>query len=502
MKQKKYIAIDLKSYYSSVECVDRGLDPLTTNLVVADSSRTEKTICLAVSPSLKALGISGRPRLFEVIARVNQVNRERLYRNGGQQFVGKSSFSEELQTNPQLAVDFIIATPRMARYMQFSTEIYKIYRKYVAPQDIHVYSIDEVFIDATNYLDFYKLNAHELALMIIRNVLKNIGITATAGIGTNLYLAKIAMDIIAKKIPADKDGVRIAELDEQSYRESLWDHTPITDFWRVGKGYAQKLEKYQLNTMGDIALCSMGGKKYFYNADLLYKLFGVNAELLIDHAWGYEPCTIDDIKNYVPENRCICSGQVLDCPYSNVKGKLIVREMADLLALNLVSKGLVTNQITLTIGYDIDNLTSPSLAASYQGEIKIDRYGRKLPKHAHGTTHLMGYTASTNEIVDKTMELYSRITNPELMIRRVSITANNVLKKENAMGYAVEELNLFAHAEEAEKKEQELAKEKRLQETLLEIQGRYGKNSILKGMNYEEGAKTIERNSSIGGHKA
>lgn len=498
-KNRIYIAIDLKSYYSSVECVDRGYNPLTTNLVVADESRTEKTICLAVSPSLKALGISGRPRLFEVVAKVRQVNNQRLARLAKKEFTGKSVFSKELEEHPDWALDYVVATPRMARYMKMSAEIFRIYSKYIAPDDLHIYSVDEVFIDATNYLQKYKMTAHELALTIIRDILATTGITATAGIGTNMYLCKVAMDIIAKHVPADKDGVRIAGLDEQSYRQLLWTHTPITDFWRVGKGYARRLERYQLFTMGDIAKCSLGKNNEFYNAKLLFRLFGVNAELLIDHAWGYEPCTIEDIKSYEPDNNCLCSGQVLDAPYSYDKGRLIVREMADLLILDLVAKRLVTNQISLTVGYDIENLADPD--NTYQGEIKVDHYGRRVPKHAHGTVHLCGYTSSTEEIIAKTMELYTRIMNPKLLIRRLSIVANNVLR-EDRVHQQVEQLDLFADLEKSTQQKRNEEKEKRLQQAILDIQRRYGKNGILKGMNLEEGAKTIERNSSIGGHKA
>lgn len=499
-EKKVYIAIDLKSYYSSVECIDRGYNPLTTNLVVADESRTEKTICLAVSPSLKALGIPGRPRLFEVVAKVRQANNQRLAKLGQKEFAGKSVFSQELEAHPDWAIDYVVATPRMARYMKMSTEIYRIYTKYVSSQDLHIYSVDEVFIDATYYLHKYKMTAHELALTIIRDILKATGITATVGIGTNMYLCKVAMDIIAKHVPADKDGVRIAELDEQSYRQLLWKHEPITDFWRVGRGYARKLAQYQLFTMGDIAKCSVGGPKEFYNANLLFRLFGVNAELLIDHAWGYEPCTIEDIQSYEPDNHSLCSGQVLDAPYSYNKGRLIVREMADLLILDLVAKRLVANQITLTVGYDIENLADPH--NNYQGEIKMDHYGRKVPKHAHGTVHLSGYTSSTEEIIAKTMELYTRIMNPKLLIRRVSIVANNVLRKEKAPKCYVEQLDLFADLEKNVEQKHKQEKEKRLQQAILSIQSRYGKNGILKGMNLEDGAKTIERNGSIGGHKA
>lgn len=502
MENRIYIAIDLKSYYSSVECVDKNYDPLKTNLVVADESRTDKTICLAVSPSLKAYGIPGRPRLFEVKAKINGANRDRLLKSGKKEFTGKSFLADELNSNPELEIDFVIATPRMARYMEMSTNIYKVYLKYIAPEDIHIYSIDEVFIDATNYLNTYKMTAHELALTMIRDVLKTTGITATAGIGTNLYLAKIAMDIIAKHVPANKDGVRIAELDEKSYRQTLWNHRPLTDFWRVGKGYAQKLEMHHMYTMGDVARCSIGTKQDYHNADLLFNLFGVNAELLIDHAWGYEPCLISEIKEYVPENRSICSGQVLDAPYPYDKGRLIVKEMADLLALDLVSKKLVTDQITLTVGYDIDNLIIEEIAEKYHGEITIDRYGRKVPKHAHGTIHLDEYSSSSKEIIAKTKELYGRIMNPDLLIRRVTLEVNNVISESQKPKVQYEEIDIFADFEEQEKQDRNREKEKNLQQAMLKIQRKFGKNGILKGMNLEEGAKTRERNQSIGGHKA
>lgn len=501
MKNHVYIAIDLKSYYASVECVDRGLDPLTTNLVVADQSRTSKTICLAVSPALKALGVSGRPRLFEVETKISLLNNVRLASLGKNEFSGKSYSSLKLEADPNLKIDYIVAVPRMARYLKLSSEIYKIYLKYVAPEDMHVYSIDEIFIDVTDYLQLYGVSAHELALTIIQDVLATTGITATAGIGTNLYLCKVAMDIIAKHMPADKNGVRIASLDEFSYRRLLWSHTPITDFWRIGSGYAKRLEKYQLFTMGDIARCSLGSKQDFYNADLLYKLFGVNAEFLIDHAWGYEPCTIENIKNYVPKNNCLCFGQVLDVPYTYEKGMLIVKEMVDLLLLDLTAKKLVTNQLTLTVGYDIENLKDPYRAVNYTGEVHIDHYGRRVPKHAHGTIYLEGYFSSAKATRVKIMELYVRILDPKLLIRRVSIAANNVISEYKA-ACRIEEIDLFADLEKETKRELDQQKERRLQQTLVELQKRYGRNIVLKGMNLEEGAKTIERNGIIGGHKA
>lgn len=422
-----YIAMDLKSFYASVECVDRGLDPLNTNLVVADASRTQKTICLAVSPSLKSYGIPGRARLFEVISKVREVNAMRKVRSPGGRFLGKSTFADELQRHPELEVGFVTATPRMARYLEYSTQIYNIYLKYIAPEDIHVYSIDEVFMDVTAYLNTYGMTARELAMTMIRDVLKTTGITATAGIGTNMYLCKIAMDIVAKHIKPDKDGVRIAELDEMSYRRKLWNHRPLTDFWRVGKGYEKKLEEHGLFSMGDVARCSIGKPNEFHNEELLYKMFGINAELLIDHAWGYEPCTMEQVKAYKPETNSVCSGQVLHCPYDFDKAKLVVKEMTDLMTLDLVDKRLVTDQIVLTVGYDIENLTDPDRYRKYKGSVTIDRYGRKVPKHAHGTTNLKRQTSSTMLITDAVMELYDRIVDKNLLIRRINITANKLV---------------------------------------------------------------------------
>ena len=498
-----FIAIDLKSFYASVECRERNLDPLTTNLVVADSSRTEKTICLAVSPSMKKYKIPGRARLFEVVQRVKEVNDYRKQRADKGRFLGESFDENELQRDSSLAVGYITAPPRMALYMEYSTRIYNIYLKYIAPGDIHVYSIDEVFMDVTSYLKVYKMTPEELAMTIILDVLKETGITATAGIGTNLYLCKVAMDIVAKHISADENGVRIAQLDEMTYRKKLWTHEPITDFWRVGHGYAKKLSQYGMKTMGDVARCSVGKDGDFYNEELLYKLFGVNAELLIDHAWGYEPCTMADIKAYKPESNSIGSGQVLQCPYDFNKGKLIVREMTDLLVLDLVDKGFVTNQIVLTIGYDSENIKN----TKYKGEMKKDHYGRMIPKHAHGTYSFEEYTSSTKEILNGVSDLYDRIVNPELMVRRVNITANNIVRESDIIKEEkYEQLDLFTDYEkinaEKENKEKELAKEKRIQEAMLSIKKKYGKNSILKGMNFEEGATTIERNNQIGGHKA
>lgn len=507
MKNRTYIAIDLKSFYASVECMERGLDPLTTNLVVADTSRTEKTICLAVSPSLKAYGIPGRARLFEVVQKVKEVNAARLRKAPGRAFSGVSFSDTELKSSPGISLDYIVAPPRMAYYIAYSTRIYNIYLKYIAPEDIHVYSIDEVFIDATDYLNTYNLSARELAAEMILDVLKTTGVTATAGIGTNLYLCKIAMDIQAKRVPVDQNGVQIAELDEMSYRRLLWSHRPLTDFWRLGKGYAKKLEEQGLFTMGDIAKCSLGKPTDYYNEDLLYKLFGINAELLIDHAWGWEPCTIADIKAYKPSTNSLGSGQVLQCAYTFDKAKLIVREMTDLLVLDLVDKRLVTDQLVLTVGYDIENLTNPQIKKSYHGAITTDHYGRAVPKSAHGTANLGRQTSSTKLILDAVTELFERIVDKNLLIRRVNITANHVVDEATVQKTDnFEQLDLFtdyaAVRAKKEAEEAELAREKRMQKAMLEIKKKHGKNAILKGMNLEEGATTVDRNKQIGGHKA
>ena len=452
-KNRVYIAIDLKSFYASVECVERSLDPMNTNLVVADSSRTEKTICLAVSPPLKSYGISGRSRLFEAVQKIKEANAKRQCSAPGRVFVGESYDNAALKMSPKLAISYIVAPPRMALYMEYSTRIYDIYLKYIAPEDIHVYSIDEVFIDATDYLNTYQLTPREMTMTMIQEVLKATGITATAGIGTNLYLAKIAMDIYAKHITPDKDGVRIAELDEMTYRQLLWTHSPLTDFWRVGKGYATKLEANGMHTMGDVARCSVGKPKEYYNEDLLYKLFGINAELLIDHAWGWEPCTIAEIKAYKPSTNSISSGQVLQNPYPFDKVKLIVREMTDLLVLDLVEKGLVTNQMVLTIGYDIENLTNPEISKSYHGEVTTDHYGRKIPKHAHGTANLNRKTSSTMLIMDAVLELFDRITDKNLFVRRVNITANHVVDENSVVkSESFEQLDLFTDYAAVQKK--------------------------------------------------
>ena len=506
MKERIYIAIDLKSFYASVECVERGLNPLTTNLVVADASRTEKTICLAVSPSLKSYGISGRARLFEVVEAVRRINAQRREKAPGHRLEGESFLDAELSADPKLALGYIAAPPRMAYYMEYSTRIYDIYLKYVAPEDIHVYSIDEVFMDVTHYLKTYGMTAYQLAQTIILDVQDHIGITATAGIGTNLYLCKIAMDIVAKHIDADENGVRIAQLDEKSYRKLLWDYRPITDFWRVGPGYAKKLAENGMYTMGDVARCSIGKETDYYNEDLLYKLFGVNAELLIDHAWGYEPCTIAQIKAYRPQANSSGSGQVLQCPYPADKARIVVQEMTDQLVLDLVEHGLVTDQIVLTVGYDIENLTDPVRAKRYHGEVTTDRYGRKIPKHAHGTANLQNHTSSAITVVEKTLELYDRIINPDLLIRRIYVTACHVRTEQEAQKeQTYEQMSLFDFAEETEERKaqkQALQKEKQMQKAMLSIKQRYGKNAILKGTNFKEGATMRQRNGQIGGHRA
>ena len=495
-EQHIYAAIDLKSFYASVECQERGLNPITTNLVVADSSRTEKTICLAVSPSLKQYGIPGRARLFEVVQKVKEVNIDRKRKAPNQTFTGSSYDDIALKKNPDLELSYIVAPPRMSHYMKFSTNIYNVYLKWFSAEDIYVYSIDEVFIDITHYLKAYNMKARELITKVIQDVYETTGITATAGIGTNLYLCKVAMDIVAKHVEPNRNGVRIAGLDEMTYRKLLWDHRPITDFWRVGKGYAKKLEEHRIYTMGDIARVSI------QNEELLYKLFGINAELLIDHAWGWEPVTIKQIKAYKPTTNSISSGQVLHCPYNYEQTKLIVKEMTELLTLDLVEKNLVTNQIVLTVGYDIENLIDPYISNSYKGEITIDRYGRKIPKHAHGTINLDHKTASTKIIMEATMKLYERIMNKQLLVRRINITANNVVDEETAKKEKpFEQIDLFTNYQEKVEKTQEEKTEKELQKAMIDIKKRYGKNAILKGMNLQEGGTTIERNGQIGGHK-
>lgn len=495
---KVYVAIDLKSFYASVECVERGLDPLNTNLVVADMSRTEKTICLAVSPSLKSYGISGRARLFEVIQRVEQVNKERKEKAPYEKLTGKSCIYSELVSNPSLALDYIVATPQMAHYMKVSAQIYGIYLKYVAPEDIFAYSVDEVFIDATGYLSTYNTDGHGFARMLIQDVLATTGITATAGIGTNMFLCKVAMDIVAKHIPADKDGVRIAELNEQSYKDNWWSHTPITDFWRVGRGIAARLEKLGIYTMGDIARHSLDR----YHIGKIYKLLGKNAELLIDHAWGIEPTTIADVKAYKPSSNSITSGQVLQEPCNYKRTRLIVWEMADMLSLDLVDKGLVTNQIVLTIGYDHESLTD----GHYKGEVTADRYGKSIPKHAHGTQNLDKHTSSTLKMIDATMALFDRIIDKSLLARRINLVACNVIKEEDVPEIeSYEQLSLFDTEEtiqSRENKKKALKKERALQEAMLTIKHKFGKNAVLKGTNFTEGATAKDRNRQIGGHKA
>ena len=499
--ERTYIAIDLKSFYASVECRERGLDPLDTNLVVADESRTDKTICLAVTPSLKSYGIGGRCRLFEVRQRVREANAGRRHDAPGHKLEGRSHLFSELQANPSLAVDFLIAPPRMAHYMEYSTRIYKVYMKYVAPEDIIVYSIDEVFMDVTRYLKTYGLSPHDLAMKIILDVLATTGITATAGIGTNLYLCKVAMDIVAKHIPADENGVRIAELDERSYREKLWAHTPLTDFWRVGRGYAKKLEENGMFTMGDVA------RRSLTDEETLFKLFGKNAELLIDHAWGYEPCTVEAVKAYKPSTNSLGSGQVLHEPYTAEKARIVLREMADALSMDLFAKKLVTDQIVVTIGYDIENIKDAKRRANYKGEIVRDGYGRQIPKHSHGTINLARHTSSTKRIMDAAAELYDRVVNRELLIRRLNVTACRVIPESEAPREdAPEQLDLFTDYAALEKEREieaaALEREKRKQAALLKIKQKYGKNAVLRGMNYEEGATMRDRNGQIGGHKA
>ena len=541
MAERVYLAIDLKSFYASVECMERGLDPLTTHLVVADASRTEKTICLAVSPSLRAYGIPGRARLFEVVQKVRELNALRLTRARRQSFAGESANADELAAHPELAISYVTARPRMAHYIAASSHIYSIYLKYIAPEDIHVYSIDEVFIDATDYLPLYGLTARELAMKMILEILQETGITATAGIGTNLYLAKIAMDIEAKHIPADANGVRIAELDEMSYRKLLWAHQPLTDFWRIGHGYAQKLAKVGLYTMGDIARCSIGKAGEFYSEDLLYKLFGVNAELLIDHAWGWEPCTMADIKSYRPASSSISSGQVLQCPYPPAKAHLVACEMAEQLAMDLFEKHLTTDQLVLTVGYD-----KTALSADKHGiAVTIDRYGRAVPKHAHGTVNLPQATSSVTMIVDALSDLYQRIVNPDFTVRRLTLCANHILPEspfaaqtdritgaapaehaQSAQAAAAfagqgpeqeQQLDLFSFvaegkdifgrdAAELQRQKEEAAaaleNERKIQQSLLAIKQKFGKNAVIKGRDLEDGATAMQRNDQIGGHKA
>ena len=502
-----YLAIDLKSFYASVECHDRGLDPLRTHLVVADEERTDKTICLAVTPSLKEYGIPGSARLFEVRQRLASVNAERTMLAPGGRLSGESCDSRDLEHSPRLKASMVIAKPRMAHYLEVSGRVYGVYLRYAAPEHIHVYSIDEVFIDATPYLRALGMGPHEMASAIVRDMLETTGITATAGIGTNLFLCKVAMDIVAKHMPADEDGVRVAELDEMSYRRLLWNHRPLTDFWRIGRGYATKLEAHGLYTMGDIARCSIGKPTDYHNEEMLYRLFGVNAELLIDHAWGWEPCTIADIKAYKPAANSCGSGQVLHCATPADQARLIVREMADQLALDLVDKHLMTNQLVLTVGYDRENLTDPTRNAAYHGPVATDRYGRQIPKHAHGTTNLRQYTSSTRSILDAVTELFDRIVDKRLLVRRVNLVACRVLDEDAAREKdSCEQLDFFSITESAQQQataeEKELERERRRQQAMLAIKKKFGKNAIIKGMDLQEGATAMERNAQIGGHKA
>ena len=494
-----YIAIDLKSFYASVECIERGLDPLTTNLVVADKSRTDKTICLAVSPSLKSYGVPGRPRLFEVVAKIKEVNARRRWGAPGKKFIGATYDNRLLLENVGFSVDYLVAPPRMALYIDYSTRIYQIYLKYFSPDDIHVYSIDEVFIDVTHYLKTYKKTARELAEIVLKDVLSATGITATVGIGSNMYLAKVAMDIVAKRMKPDEHGARIAELDEMSYRRILWEHRPLTDFWRVGRGYSKKLEAHGIFTMGDVALTSVK------NEDLLYKLFGINAELLIDHAWGYEPCTIADIKAYKPMSKSLNSGQVLQSPYPYATARIVIQEMCDKLVLDMVDKGIATNQIVLTVGYDVESLASPNIA--YKGEVTIDHYGRAVPKHAHGTENFKRHTSSTEEITNAAISLYDRIIDRNLLIRRINISVNNLVREsERQEEGQIKQLDFFTDYSKAAAEEkiadESYKREKQKQNAVISIRKKYGGNAILRGISFEEGATAIERNSQIGGHKA
>ena len=492
--ERTYICIDLKSFYASVECIERGLDPLNTNLVVADPTRTEKTICLAISPSLKQYGIGGRARLFELKQMVKEINKKRKEENNNKKFTGKSIMDDELKKDKTKELDFIIAPPRMSHYMNFSAKIYNIYLKHIAKEDIFVYSIDEVFADITRYLKYHKTTPKEFVTKILQEVVKETGITATAGIGTNLFLAKVAMDLVAKHAKADNYGVRIAELDEMTYRKTLWDYRPITDIWRIGKGIANRLEQYHIYTLGDIAKCSLEDE------ELLYKLFGVNAELLIDHAWGVEPCTIESIKAYKPLEKSISTGQVLPCPYSYQKTKLIIREMSEMLALNLAEKHLITDQLVLTIGYDIINITE-----DYKGEIKKDFYGRKTPRHAHGTIHLKEKTSSSKQIMTAAINLFEKIINPDLLVKRINISATKLtVREKEKLIIKYEQLDIFSNPEEVKEerqnKRQEEKQENALQQAVLNMKEKYGKNAILRGMNLESGGTTIERNKQIGGH--
>ena len=505
MKKRMYIAIDLKAFYASVECIERGLNPLTAHLVVADESRTSKTICLAVSPALKSHGIGGRPRLFEVIRAVEQANARRKYRAPQRMLTGETTDATELAAHLELRISYHIAPPRMALYMEYSMRIYEIYLRYVSSEDIHIYSIDEVFIDVTSYLETENISAHDFSMRLIRAVLRETGITATAGIGTNLYLAKVAMDIVAKHIPPDADGVRIAQLDEMSYRQRLWTHRPLTDFWRIGRGNARKLEENGLYTMGDVARCSLGRTNTKYNEELLYRLFGVQAELLIDHAWGFESARMEDIKNYRPKSRSTHMGQVLQYPYTAQKARLVVWEMADALSIDLAEKRLTSDRLELTIGYDIECLTRPEIRDNYHGRIRTDRYGRRVPWPAHGKV-LIERGAGTNAIMRALTDLFDTIVTPDLLIRRLTISAHHLMTEEQRAAGA-EQMNLFSPEETAEwmtppAEAAAQKKEKALQEAIIAIKKAYGKNAILRGSNLIDGATARLRNSQIGGHKA
>ncbi len=500
-REKTYLAIDLKSFFASVECVDLNLNPLDTNLVVADESRTSKTICLAVSPSLKKHGISGRARLFEVIKRIEEVNSERLTNAPNGKFLSESYIASEIDIHPEMKISYIIASPHMYRYMQVSSQIYSIYLKYISPDDICVYSIDEVFMDVTGYLETYGITARELAIKIVREIFSITGITATVGIGTNLYLCKVAMDIVAKHIDADEYGVRIACLNEMKYRQILWNHKPLTDFWRVGKGYAKKLIEHGMFTMGDVARCSIGKINDYHNEELLYKLFGINAELLIDHAWGYEPCTIEDIKSYTPEAKSLSTGQVLSEPYDYEKGRIIVQEMADSQSLALVDKGLLTNQVVLTVGYDV--ATFNRICESENIELSKDRYGRTVPKHAHGCENLLQFTSSSKSISDAALRIFDREVAPNYLIRRITIAVTNLIEESKLPEKdRFKQIDLFDLLEVDNENEGKAEKEKKIQNAILEIKKKHGNNMILRGFSFKEGATGRERNKQIGGHKA
>ncbi len=499
--EKLYFAIDLKSFYASVECVALGADPLTFHLVVADPTRSEKTICLAVSPALKKLGIPGRPRLFEVDQKLKEINQERMRQNHNQPFRGKAYFENEV-SDLNKKVSTAIATPRMAEYIRISTMIYGIYLKYFSAEDIHVYSVDEVFIDVTSYLHTYQKTPVELAKMVMNDVLQKTGITATTGIGTNLYLAKVAMDILAKHVKPDAQGARIAYLDENLYRRQLWTHQPITDFWRVGVGTARRLEKLGLHTMGDIARCSLGSTMEAMNEDLLYQEFGINAELLIDHAWGKETCTIKEIKQFEPKAHSFQSGQVLACPYTNEKARLIVKEMVDQLVLDMTAKNISCRAVVLSIGYDIENIKK---CPQYVDSIVTDWYGRQLPKSVHGGVRFDKHVNSETMIMHAVLRIFDQITDPHLTIRRIYIGAEDVVDNQTAENeHTYRQMDLFSDTsyEEEQALEDAQKKDLKLQQTINTIRQKFGKNSVVKLMNLEEDARQMERNDEIGGHRA